>query len=81
MNFRYIPEESFLTRREFFAHEQTGVFSREGVAANNAMAAMMDPNNIKEMVKKNMTFGVSQMLLMNWVSEFFSGFVVGKYWY
>ena len=39
--------------------------------------AMMDPMNMMDMLKNNMTMVIPQLVIMTWVSHFFSGFVIG----
>ena len=42
------------------------------------MSAMQDPSQTMNMMKKNMAMIIPNMLLMGWVSYFFSGFVMMK---
>jgi hypothetical protein len=45
---------------------------------NEAMNQMMNPNSMMEMMKGNMTFMVSNFVMMGLMSYFFGGFVLGK---
>jgi len=81
-NANKIPIASFHMRKMFFNDKETGLFKERPAVQQDAlsMAAnpMMDPNNMMEMMKNNMAMVVPQMLLMTWVSHFFSGFVLVK---
>lgn len=44
---------------------------------NDAMNQMMNPNSMLEMMKGNMTFMVSNFVMMGLMSYFFGGFVLG----
>lgn len=83
-NAKYIPASSFLRRRYYFNNPETGLFRDRGSpnasAQLNSLAnnPMMDPNNMSEMMKKSMTMIIPQIVLMSWVSHFFSGFVLGE---
>lgn len=81
----FLPRGSFEARKSYYAAENTGVFAVEkpdpNAAPPNPMAGagpMGDPSNMTEMMKKNMTMLIPQMLLMAWVNHFFSGFVIIK---
>eukprot|EP01095_Lingulamoeba_sp_RSL-Kostka_P011035 TRINITY_DN409_c0_g1_i1.p1 TRINITY_DN409_c0_g1~~TRINITY_DN409_c0_g1_i1.p1 ORF type:complete len:245 (+),score=62.30 TRINITY_DN409_c0_g1_i1:117-851(+) len=69
-----IPYKSFEMRKKYFEKE----LHTDNVQSASPMSALMDPYNMKEMVKKNMAFAVSQMLLLGWVNHFFSGFLIVK---
>ena len=42
------------------------------------MNAMFDPTQMMAGMKRNMVYGVSSMLLLTWVSSFFSGFILAR---
>lgn len=44
---------------------------------SEAMNQMMNPNSMLEMMKGNMTFMVSNFVMMGLMSYFFGGFVLG----
>lgn len=46
---------------------------------NDAMNQMMNPNSMLEMMKGNMTFMVSNFVMMGLMSYFFGGFVLGAW--
>lgn len=45
---------------------------------SEAMNQMMNPNSMLEMMKGNMTFMVSNFVMMGLMSYFFGGFVLAK---
>lgn len=75
-NSRIIPDLSFRNKRAYFCKEQVGVLRKE--FDSNPMMAMMDPTTQLGMLKKNMTYGVSTMLVLGWVSNFCSGCILAK---
>eukprot|EP00027_Filamoeba_sp_ATCC50430_P012616 CAMPEP_0168573772 /NCGR_PEP_ID=MMETSP0413-20121227/18716_1 /TAXON_ID=136452 /ORGANISM="Filamoeba nolandi, Strain NC-AS-23-1" /LENGTH=237 /DNA_ID=CAMNT_0008607051 /DNA_START=46 /DNA_END=756 /DNA_ORIENTATION=+ len=82
-NANKIPGFAFASRKQFFNDKETGIFKEKPQQAQDPLALaannpMMDPNNMMDMMKKNMAMVVPQILLMSWVSYFFSGFVLVK---
>ncbi|OQR95011.1 hypothetical protein ACHHYP_00648 [Achlya hypogyna] len=81
MNCQYIQRSAFSMRKFYFtASEKTdgvqGVL-REKVK-NDAMNQMMNPNSMMKMMKGNMTFMVSNFVMMGLMGYFFGGFVLVK---
>jgi len=81
-NAKWLPLESFERRKSFFNDPTEGIFKepepREGADNPLMNPAMLDPMNMMEMLKNNMTMVVPQLIIMTWVSHFFSGFVIVK---
>jgi ER membrane protein complex subunit 3 len=75
-NSSVLSAASFAARREYLVNKDTGLLHRD-IKTRGAMEKMMDPNNAMTMMKKNITMVMSQMLMMFWVSHFFSGFILG----
>jgi len=69
-------------KKKFFNDPVEGIFKepeqREGGDNPLMNPAMMDPMNMMDMLKNNMTMVVPQLIIMTWVSHFFSGFVIVK---
>jgi len=83
VNGHKLPPSAFEARRQLFADKDKGILAIKGdptaAAAANPMGSMMsDPTQMMGMMKNNMAMIVPQMLLMGWVSYFFSGFVAVK---
>ncbi|ELR17292.1 Transmembrane protein, putative [Acanthamoeba castellanii str. Neff] len=81
LNGHKLPLASFLQRKAFFndAREGVLVMEEEDSSASNPLAnPMMDPMNMVDMMKKNVTMLVPQLLIVGWVQYFFSGFVLVK---
>jgi hypothetical protein len=80
MNCRYIQPSAFAMRKfHFTASEKKHGFQgvlREKVASD-AMNQMMNPNSMMKMMKGNMTFMVSNFVMMGLMGYFFGGFVLG----
>jgi len=85
-NANKLPPSSFEAHRNILAHKETGLLAVTGSAEGNQSpmaSAMMnpmmsDPSYMMDMMKNNMAMIVPQILLMTWVSYFFSGFVAVK---
>lgn len=50
-NSRFIHENAFQSRRQYFSHPTTGVFSQKLEAPPNALAMMSDPEQMQNMMK------------------------------
>jgi hypothetical protein len=74
----WLPESAFRARREFFVDKDKGLFSQapKTRAMHETMAT--DPSLMADMMKKNLTGMVPQVVMGTAVSFFFSGFVMGK---
>jgi len=75
---RFIPSSSFTMRRQFFTDKEKGIFQKEAQAANPQAAMMGDPTLMMDMMKKNMSMVVPQILIATWVNFFYSGFITAK---
>lgn len=79
-NSKFITADAFAMRKHYFTASQKkhGVRGalREKVKSE-AMNQMMNPNSMLEMMKGNMTFMVSNFVMMGLMSYFFGGFVLG----
>ncbi|KAJ0406506.1 hypothetical protein P43SY_001437 [Pythium insidiosum] len=81
INSKFISADAFAMRRHYFTASQKkhgfkGAL-REKVKSE-AMNQMMNPNSMLEMMKGNMTFMVSNFVMMGLMSYFFGGFVLVK---
>ncbi|EQC38610.1 hypothetical protein SDRG_04311 [Saprolegnia diclina VS20] len=81
MNCQYITRSAFSMRKFYFtaSEKNDGVQGalREKVK-NDAMNQMMNPNSMMKMMKGNMTFMVSNFVMMGLMGYFFGGFVLVK---
>eukprot|EP00026_Physarum_polycephalum_P015503 Phypoly_transcript_16203.p1 GENE.Phypoly_transcript_16203~~Phypoly_transcript_16203.p1 ORF type:complete len:285 (+),score=75.31 Phypoly_transcript_16203:80-856(+) len=82
VNGHKLPPHAFEARRQLFTDKDRGILAIKGdpaaQPAANPMSMMSDPTQMMGMMKNNMAMIVPQMLLMGWVSYFFSGFVAVK---
>jgi len=81
-NAHRLPPAAFESRRNQFGNKESGVLAVTG-NADSAQSPMMnpmmsDPSHMMDMMKNNMAMIVPQVLLMTWVTYFFSGFVAVK---
>ncbi|DAZ96304.1 TPA: hypothetical protein N0F65_008428 [Lagenidium giganteum] len=81
INAKFVSADAFAMRKHYFTasqkkHGVKGVL-REKVKSE-AMNQMMNPNSMMEMMKGNMTFMVSNFVMMGLMSYFFGGFVLVK---
>lgn len=74
----WIPEGALRMRRDFFAEKDSGLFSQKPQTRAMHEAMVTDPSMMADMMKKNLTGMVPQILMGTIVSFFFSGFVMGK---
>ncbi|KAK3240899.1 hypothetical protein CYMTET_49303 [Cymbomonas tetramitiformis] len=82
-NAGYIPATAFGLKKVVFTNKETGVFhenveSKTPANPFQAMGQPTDPSQLLDMMKKNLSMVVPQILTFNWVNFFFSGFVVAK---
>eukprot|EP00727_Mastigamoeba_balamuthi_P011468 m51a1_g6944 putative transmembrane protein (289) ;mRNA; r:248407-249564 len=74
-----LPRASFNARRHFLTTRVLNIARKEGEGPQGLTGgAGMDQNVMADMMKGQMLMLVPQLLLMGWVSYFFSGFVVIK---
>lgn len=73
-----IPEASCKMRKDYFIAKDTGVFNQKIVSPSMQEAMATDPSMMADMMKKNLTGLVPQLVMGVWVNFFFSGFVMGK---
>ena len=77
-NAGYLPAERFEARRAWACAEATGAL-RNPSAKTAAPAQMLaDPSLMTNMLTKNLSMIVPNMLTAAWVNFFFTGFVVGR---
>ena len=69
---------SFVARRKYFNDKETGIFQQDTQGAAPQQAAMSDPNMMMDMMKRNMSMVVPQILIAAWVNFFYSGFITAK---
>lgn len=78
-NARYLPKQSFLMRRHYFNHEETGILKTQQknrpAAASNPMT---DPSMMTDMLKGNLTNVLPMIVIGGWINWHFSGFVTTK---
>jgi hypothetical protein len=74
----WLPESAVRMRKEYFTEKTTGIFNQpvKTRAMHETMAT--DPTFMVDMMKKQMTGLVPQVVMGTAVSFFFSGFVMGK---
>jgi len=85
-NAAFIPPAAFRMRKSYFVQrsfrpateEQAAAATPEGENAAAAQSPLGDPFAMVGAMKQNMLMIVPNMLLMGWVSYFFSGFVIVK---
>jgi len=76
-NGRFIPQESFAMRKDYFNNEQNGWFNtqkREPVVKN----PMTDPSMMTDMMKGNLTNVLPMIVIGGWINWAFSGFLTTK---
>lgn len=74
----WLPEPAVRMRRRFFADPDCGVFSAKPVSRGMHEAIVTDPSFVSDMMKRNMSGMLPQILMGTMVTFFFSGFVMGK---
>lgn len=81
-NSKFITADAFAMRKHYFTASQKKHGLRGALrekVKSEAMNQMMNPNSMLEMMKGNMTFMVSNFVMMGLMSYFFGGFVLGAY--
>lgn len=76
MNAGYISKDAFDMRRDFFTNKDHGVLLQKDVPG--APNPMMNPAGMLDGMKGQMTFMIPNAIMMWFVGEFFSGFVIAK---
>ncbi|XP_076114742.1 ER membrane protein complex subunit 3-like [Mytilus galloprovincialis] len=76
-NGKYIPQKSFLMRKNFFNDSKEGYFKREKreTATKNPMT---DPSMMTDMLKGNVTNVLPMIVIGGWINWAFSGFLTTK---
>jgi hypothetical protein len=77
-NGRYLCKQSFLMRKNYMNHEETGMLKRGTQRATPPPNPMMDPSMMTEMLKGNLTSMVPMVVVGGWINWHFSGFVTTK---
>jgi len=70
-----LTRDAFLRRKAYFVMKDKGVLRAKVKGATNPMA---NPMGLVDMMKNNMTFLISNVTMMTFISFFFSGFVLVK---
>ena len=79
-NGRYLCKQSFLMRKNYMNHEETGMLKKGTQRATPPPNPMMDPSMMTEMLKGNLTSMVPMVVVGGWINWHFSGFVTTKVW-
>lgn len=74
----WIPEVSLKMRKEFYAGKEHGLFQQKPATKPPHETMASDPSFMMDMMKKNLTGIIPQLVMGAWVTFFFSGFVMGK---
>ena len=77
-NGRYLPKQSFLMRKHYLNHEETGQLKKGTQRTTPPPNPMMDPSMMTEMLKGNLTSMVPMVVVGGWINWHFSGFVTTK---
>lgn len=76
-NARFLPPAAFAMRKRYFIDDNAGVLNQK-IDAPNPMSMMEDPNVMMNMMQGNFAMMVPQIVMMQIINYFFSGFVLGK---
>ena len=71
----FLPEDSIKLRKAYFCKDVTGYFNKE--RKTNAMANMMNPDMMSNMLKQNVQ-GMFNMVLFSAIGSIFSGFIIAQ---
>lgn len=74
----WLPESALRMRKEYFTEKTDGLFKQPSKARPMHETMATDPTFMVDMMKKQMTGLVPQIVMGTAVSFFFSGFVMGK---
>merc|ERR1711970_285689 len=75
----FLSRAAFNQRKECFCDKEKGAFCQKVDPSLNPQQQMMsDPSMLSDMLTKNLTMVVPQIVTGAWVNFFFSGFVVAK---
>jgi len=77
-NASWLSPSAFAMRKSYFTDKENGVFSKEMPKLDPMEQLSKNPGMGMDMMKQNMTYMVPQMVMMGWISYFFSGFVIVK---
>lgn len=77
-NAHVVPREAFARRRHLLCNERDGLL-REEVPSAMSLSSMADPSNMLEMMKGNFATIIPNVVMLGWVSYFFTGFVIAKF--
>jgi len=70
--------EAFRQRKAYFLDEKAGIFKQEVQRKTQQEQMLENPNMMTDMMKRNVTGMLPQILMWNFVSFFFTGFVMGR---
>uniref|UniRef100_A0A4W3JYF2 ER membrane protein complex subunit 3 n=1 Tax=Callorhinchus milii TaxID=7868 RepID=A0A4W3JYF2_CALMI len=76
-NGKYIPRQSFLTRKYYFNNPDDGFFKKTKRKVVPP-SPMTDPTMVMDMMKGNVTNVLPMILIGGWINWTFSGFVTSK---
>ena len=74
----WLPESALRMRKEYFTEKTTGLFNQQPKTRAMHETMATDPTFMVDMMKKNLTGLLPQIIMGTAVSFFFSGFVMGK---
>lgn len=74
----WLPESSYRMRKQYFTGKEGGLFSQKPKTKPMHETMATDPSFMVDMMKKNLTGMMPQIVMGTAVSFFFSGFVMGK---
>lgn len=74
----FLPESALRLRKEYFTEKTSGVFNQASKTRAMHETMATDPTFMVDMMKKNLTGLLPQIIMGTAVSFFFSGFVMGK---
>jgi hypothetical protein len=76
-NGRFIPQQSFLVRKQYFNDAETGFFKTTN-RSTNMPNPMTDPSMMKDAMKGNMMNVLPMIVIGGWINWTFSGFITTK---
>eukprot|EP00879_Flechtneria_rotunda_P003630 GHRR01003867.1.p1 GENE.GHRR01003867.1~~GHRR01003867.1.p1 ORF type:complete len:255 (+),score=57.62 GHRR01003867.1:276-1040(+) len=74
----WLPETAFRMRKAFFTDKDEGLFNQKPKSRAMHETMATDPSFMVDMMKKNLTGMLPQIVMGTAVSFFFNGFVMGK---